>query len=95
MLYQFCIANNAVETRFDPSLVTIMNDAGRNPIKVHQLLSSTLSHTKLSFQQIFYNFKPFAQIKIDFNIIRAKLLLSSIYVYIFYNPSRYIFMGVY
>ena len=31
------------------------------------MLSSTLSHIKPSFQQILYNFKPFAKIKINFN----------------------------
>ena len=51
---------------FDPSLVERNERRSRHPIKVHQLLSSTLSHIKPSFQQIFYNFKPLAQIKINF-----------------------------
>ena len=50
---------------FDPSLVQSYKRRSRNPIKVQHLLSSTLSHIKPSFQQIFYNFKPFAQIKIN------------------------------
>ena len=36
------------------------------------------SHIKLSFQQILYKFKSFAQIKIKFIFYRAKLFLSSI-----------------
>ena len=39
---------------FDPSLVC-NEQHSRNPIKIHQLLFSKLSHIKPSFQQIFYN----------------------------------------
>ena len=48
---------------FDLSLVYSNEQCSRNLIKVHQLLSSTLSHIKPSFQQIFHNLKPFAQNK--------------------------------
>ena len=65
MLYQFCIANNAVETHLWPLTCLKQCTSSRNPIKAHQLLYSTLSHIKLSFQQIFYNLW-FAQLKINF-----------------------------
>ena len=71
MLYQFCIAANAVKTRFRPHSC---ERRSRNPIKVRQMLSSTLSHIKPSFQQIFYSLN-----KNQFLFISVKLLLSSIY----------------
>ena len=66
MLYQFGIANNAVETSVWLLSCLKYEWHSRNPIPVHQLLSSTLSYIKPSFQQIFYNFTPFVQINISF-----------------------------
>ena len=64
---------------FDPSLVQSNERRSRNQIKVHQLLSSTLLHIKPLFQQI-YNFKPFAQIKINFYL--SVLTFVEQYIYI-------------
>ena len=64
MMHQFCIAINGVETRFlTPFLFKATNDAVEKFNLSTPIDSSTLSHTKPPFQQIFYNFKPFAQIK--------------------------------
>ena len=45
--------------RYNPMLYQFCI-ANNEPIKVHQLLFSTVSHIKQSFQQIFNIFKPFA-----------------------------------
>ena len=68
MLYQFVLPIMQLKHVFDPTLVYSNERHSRNPIKVHQLLSSPLSHIKPLFQQIFHNLKPFVQIKINFHL---------------------------
>ena len=80
ILYQFCIANNEVETRFRP--LSCLKQWTKKSNQMTPIVSPTSSHSKPSFQPIFYNYKSIVQIRI--NLRPCKAFVEQ-YIYHFNN----------